>query len=1268
MKQMITSTLCALALFFCNTAASATSINITDISSFAESCLNAQNGYLIITAECGSCTGALEYSTDNTNFQSSNILTDLAGGSYTVYVRDAVNTSCATSQMTSIQAGTVACDDCDNPMAQLKLVASDAAEDNEFGRSVSISENYAIVGATRLLGDNLSAAYIFERDINGAWNEVQKLTASDAAAGDNFGFSVSISGDYAIVGSFLNDDKGSAYIFERNMSGTWNEVQKLTASDGAIGDWFGENVSISGDYAIVGAHRDDDDGNASGSAYVFERNMGGAWSQVQKLTASDAAADDAFGWSVAISGNYAVIESRDYAAANTAGSAYVFERNMSGAWNEVQKLTASDAAALDSFGSSVAISGNYIIVGAYGNDDNGSSSGSAYIFERNMGGTWNQVQKITASDAATNDRFGYSVSISGNYAIVGAYLDDDDGTNSGSAYVFERNMGGTWNEVQKLTASDAASSDRFGESVSISGNYTIVGADGNDDNGFSSGSAYINSCTIALDNVIVTGESCTNVNDGSITITASGAIDIEYSIENGIWQSSNSFTGLGEGTYTVKVRNVNNPTCTAVCNAEIIDENLISITQIDATDESCLNAQDGYLIVTAECGTCTGALEYSTDNTNFQSSNTFTDLAGGSNTVYVRDAANTSCSTSQMASLQASTEACDDCDNPSAAALAQLKLVASDASADDRFGLQVSISGKYAIVGAFFNDDDGTDSGSAYIFEQDASGAWNEVQKLTASDAALDDIFGSSVSISSDYAIIGAYRDDGYTGSVYVFQRNMSGTWNEIQKLTASDAASGDRFGVSSSISGDYAIIGASTNDDDGSSSGSAYIFERNTSGTWNEVQKLTASDAAAADVFGRFVSISGGNAIVSAYQDDDDGNDSGSAYIFERDMSGTWNQVQKLTASDAAADDRFGFSVSIAGEEAVVGAYQDDDGGSASGSAYVFKRDMSGTWNQVQKLTASDAAADDFFGYSVSITECNIAVGAYQDDDGSSNSGSAYIFERNTSGTWNEIQKLNASDAAADDRFGLSIVLSGNNAIIGADLNDDGGSGSGSAYIQDISCFIALDDIIAVNESCAEADDGSITITASGASDIEYSIESGIWQSSGSFTGLDEGTYTVKVRNVNKPTCTAVCTAVIIPVPTCVVSISPKVFLQGPLVGTVMADQLRINSLIPHTEPYTALGYTYVGGGGGETVAASVFTITGGMAVIDWVIVELRDATTPTSIVESRAALLLSNGNVVDVDGISAVTLNSPSGSYYVAIRHRNHLGVMTNTAVFLD
>ena len=325
-----------------------------------------------------------------------------------------------------------------------------------------------------------------------------KITASDAEASDFFGWAVDIDGDYMVVGAYQEDDggasAGAAYIYFRDQGGSnnWGQVAKIAASDPAAGDQFGHSVGISGDYVIVGANQDDDVAINSGSAYVFNRNQGGVdnWGQVTKLTASDPALFDLFGNKVTINGDdVAIWAAGEDDGGTSAGAVYVFNRNQGGAdnWGQVVKLVPADAAGFDQFGYGMSFDGDELLVGSSSHDAGGTNTGAAYLFGRDEGGTdnWGQVTKLTASDAQDGDQFGISVSISGDDIVVGAYGEDDGGNFSGAAYIFNRNQGGAdnWGEVKKLTASDAEASDQFGWTVAIDGDYIVVAAPGEATNG-----------------------------------------------------------------------------------------------------------------------------------------------------------------------------------------------------------------------------------------------------------------------------------------------------------------------------------------------------------------------------------------------------------------------------------------------------------------------------------------------------------------------------------------------------------------------------------------------------------------------------------------------------------------------------------------------------------------------------------------------------------------------------------------------------------------
>lgn len=353
-----------------------------------------------------------------------------------------------------------------------KLTASDGAQADLFGEVVAASGATIVVSA-RVDNNLQGAVYVFNRR-GGSWVEMQKLTASDGVAGDQFSDSVAISGSTIIVGAprkkiGSNRLQGAVYVFERQ-GGNWVETQRLIASDGLEFDFFGGTVAISGSTIVVGVA-----GISQSSAYVFQR-QGGSWVETQKLTASDANVDQAFGISVAVSGSTIVVGASfdDIGSNSSQGSAYVFERRGRN-WVETQKLTASDGTTFDTFGNPVAISGSTIVVGVpFDGIGSNPNQGSVYVFNR-QGGSWVETQRLTASDGAASDLFGISIGISDSTIVVGASLDDVGGNrDQGSAYVFNR-QDESWVETQRLTASDLTQFDSFGHSVAVSGSAVVVG-------------------------------------------------------------------------------------------------------------------------------------------------------------------------------------------------------------------------------------------------------------------------------------------------------------------------------------------------------------------------------------------------------------------------------------------------------------------------------------------------------------------------------------------------------------------------------------------------------------------------------------------------------------------------------------------------------------------------------------------------------------------------------------------------------------------------
>ncbi len=356
-----------------------------------------------------------------------------------------------------------------------RLVTSDEVISTFLGSKVAISGDTVVFGARE-------AAYIFQKDQGGTnnWGQVKKLVASDGTTDDQFGSSVTISGNTVVIGAYFeNHDAdgvtgdelkvGAAYVFQRNRGGTnnWGELKKLVANDNAEGDTFGCGLAMSGTTLVVGACNESHDTNGAagdegsvGAAYIFEQNQGGTnnFGQVKKLIAGDGAALDQFGVSVAISGTTLVVgaHAEDHDSNGVAGdevnvgAAYIFQKDQGGTnnWGQVKKLVSSDGATLDFFGHAISISGNTVVVGAYGeaHDTNGDGTdetrvGAAYIFHKDQGGTnnWGQLRKLTAFDGAEGDSFSEdAVSISGGVVVVGAWSDDNaGGTNAGAIYIYE---------------------------------------------------------------------------------------------------------------------------------------------------------------------------------------------------------------------------------------------------------------------------------------------------------------------------------------------------------------------------------------------------------------------------------------------------------------------------------------------------------------------------------------------------------------------------------------------------------------------------------------------------------------------------------------------------------------------------------------------------------------------------------------------------------------------------------------------------------------
>jgi hypothetical protein len=726
-----------------------------------------------------------------------------------------------------------------NPWAQQnRLSAADAAGGDNAGLSVALSGTTAVVGVPGKNGST-GAAYVFVHS-GTRWYQQARLTAGDGAAGDQFGSSVALSGDAAMVGApFKNAQTGAAYVFVRRGTG-WYQQARLTAGGAAGGDWFGSSVALNGSTALVGAPQTN---SGSGAAYVFVHS-GTDWRQQARLTAGDAAAIDDFGSSVALNGSTALIGAPQ--TNSSSGAAYVFMPRGTG-WHQQARLTAGDAAANDELGTSVALSGNTAVVGAPGKN---TAGGAAYVFVRHGTG-WHQQAQLAAGDAAEEDNVGLSVAVSADTAVAGA-----PGKNGsrGAAYVFVRS-GTTWRQQNRLTAGGAAG-DELGTSVALRGNTALVGAPGK------SGST------------------------GAVYVLVSGGTHWSHQARPTPPTAADATAGDRFG-FSMAVAGadalVGAPGKDSASGAAYVfvprGAGWLQQARLSAND-AAVGDRFGFSVASAGDAALVGAPDTNRD--------------AGAAYVFAPRGANW---------------------------LQQARLSANDATAGGQFGFSAALAGDTALVGA-----PGTNggAGAAYVFVRRGA-SWRQQARLSAGDATAGGQFGFSAALAGDTALVGAPGTNGGAGAAYVFVRRGT-RWSQQARLSAGDTMAGDELGTAVSLSGNTTLVGAGAPFN--THAGAAYVFVR--SGTrWRQQARLTASDGAAGDQFGLSVALSGSTAMVGAPFN----THAGAVYVFVRRGTG-WRQQVKLTASDGAAGDQFGLFVTLSGATGLVGAPGQN---TSTGVTYVF-------------------------------------------------------------------------------------------------------------------------------------------------------------------------------------------------------------------------------------------------------------------------------------------------------------------------------------------
>ncbi len=799
-------------------------------------------------------------------------------------------------------------------------------------------------------------------------HDQNELGPDGGDADGNFGGMVSLDGDVAVVGASGADGgggrPGAVYVFR--WDGTqWNEEAKLTASDDdGLYTLFGNALAVSDDVIVVGDSGDNIQNLGSGAVDSILYTSGGAayvyrwdgtnWNEEAKLVPSDLGYYG-FGYSVAVSGDVIVVSSIDYALLDHSPSAYVYRWDGI-EWQEEDQIFLPDAQEYTAYApySPVAVKGDTFVIGApYADSSDATDSGAAYVY-RWDGDHWGLESTLTPPSPESDGRFGISVDVDRDMVIAAA---------SGSEKVFFHNRQlGNWVQVGTLGI--------LSYSASLSGDLALIGnQSGSSSMAYRWFGSWIEVTQLSQDDDTAGGD----IDGKRLALHGDSAVFIYHNILNptldtdrdGVSDDADAFpTDVAETTDTdADGVGDNGDACSATPSWEDANESGCSASQRDTDGDGVVDSAD----------ICDDTTDVSTvDEEGCSDEQRDSDSDGVLNDD--DDCPNTS-RVSGLDYIESNGCAWSDTDTDgdwlsdyeelmTYGETMTTKIYGSDSTTEDYFGFAVAIATdtNTIVVGAPYHDEQGTDSGAAYVYTWNGSN-WNET-KLLASDGEEGDYFGNAVSISGDAIAVAAYAEDHEntafsgtaTGAVYIYRWDGS-EWNEEQKVVGeTEAFSTLTFGYSIDLSDDHLIVGDYN----------AYCIP---------------SGATSAE-------------------------ESGAATVFAWDGS-SWNLEQRLTASDCAANDRYGWSVAIDDDVAVVGAYADDDIANGSGSAFVYDYDVStSTWSLNTKLAPSSLGAASYFGFQVSVSENIVAVGAKGD-------GVTYPFHYDGT-NWNEAEILGNGGVSA--------------------------------------------------------------------------------------------------------------------------------------------------------------------------------------------------------------------------------------------------------------
>ncbi|MDF1810254.1 MAG: GC-type dockerin domain-anchored protein [Phycisphaerales bacterium] len=725
--------------------------------------------------------------------------------------------------------------------------------------------------------------------------------------GNGFGGDVAIDDGILAVSGFLpdfdenNEDYGSAHLFDVS---TGVEIARLVAEDGHGDDGFGSSIDIDNGIVVVGAQNFKD---KLGAVYLFDATTG---EQLRKITPPDGDTDGSFGLSVAIDNGVVAVGAPIGPFSPATGSGYVYLFNAAtGA--QLHKLSSNDGIDGDLFGFSVDMDNGRLAVGAPFTNNPQFHTGALYVFSVSSGV---QIQKFVPTSVEFGDNFGKSVASSGNRIAIGAPADGNNSETVGSVYIYDSL---TLNQVSRIVPEEN-NEKGFGISVAFENDIVVAGASGFD---LFSGSAFVFNATTGIQAVELNSDDLSTGDEFGVAVAIDGfniAVGALREEHGGPTSGAAYIFSTFTGNQNEKVLPAQEDLAFDNFGYAVAADTSVVVVSANKNDERGDNAGAAYLY----------------DSTN-----------GDLLTTYLPDSG----------------------------------------THDGNFGYSLDYDSAIVAVGAPGDSANGTNSGAAYLY---FAFTGDRIRKLVPTDGNAGDFFGASVALDTGFnggilAVGSSFDDDNGTdsGSVYLYQPF---TGVQLGKIYASDATVGDLFGNAVAMDDGTLVVGAYRESELGFRSGAAYLFDLETN---TQIAKLLPSDGAGGDFFGTSVAIHNGIVAVGAWAHDQNGTDSGAVYLFD---ATTGEQLAKFTPSDASAEDRFGFSVSIYNGAVLIGSYRDNENGLWSGSAYLFG---ASSGDELFKLLPSSGSAQDLFGRSVSIHLNNIGVGALGDSRFGTNAGAAYVF-----------------------------------------------------------------------------------------------------------------------------------------------------------------------------------------------------------------------------------------------------------------------------------